>query len=89
MQLEKKREKKKECDNGSQEWKSDMHSNANMTTHHPHHTVSVGSQSHNSSKQHTRNTPVKRFIHPPKPRALGALSISQCSVEKCNKSTLL
>lgn len=56
MQLEKKKEKKKERDNGSQEWKSDMHSNAKMTTHRPHHTVSVDSQSHNSSKQHTRNT---------------------------------
>lgn len=56
MQLEtkKEKEKKKEHDNGSQEWKSDMHSNANMTIH-PH-ALSVDSQSHNSSKQHTRNT---------------------------------
>lgn len=59
MQLEKKKEQeKKKRDNGSQEWKSDMHSNANMTIHHHpyNHTVSVDSQSHNSSKQHARNT---------------------------------
>lgn len=38
----------------------------------------------------TRATPHSYAIHSlAKPRALGALSISQCSLEKCNKSTLL